>query len=885
MIEERQHLIINKYFLFALLILITGLTSAQSKVEKNVSRNNYPDILNIKNIPEKQVDWNAFCFSDMGAWYGFALPNDANKNHYGSFIGPFMMTDGKWLGASVAKLNLYEKKTGNQIDLSKCDSANISYFPGLLKQVIYCKEYKITLELIFVSNKTALQKVNIKNISSVNSEFCVGWSGNVFDDKTKIFPDQSNLKISFGHRNMNMYVLFNLSNECVETNISNEKAYTVKYPDAITLKPEEEYNNTMAFSLDMGDGDKESILKAASALKNQGKYFAENEKRWNGYHSKIFESLKNEYSTIEYKRLAVKSLETLILNWKCAYKDLKHDGLFPSAAIHYFNGFWAWDSWKHAAALAVFAPDIAKDQVRTMFDYQTNEGMVPDVIYADSVENNNLDTKPPLAAWAVFEIYKSDKDINFIKEMYPKLVKYHKWWYSYRDHDANGMCEYGGTVDSLIAAKWESGMDNAIRFDDRKMVKNKDGAYSMDLESVDLNSYLYKEKLVLADMLSILGKQEEAAVYRNEAEALKSKINRMMFDEASGYYYDIDLSTKEKIKIPGPEGWIPLWSGAAEKKEAKAVRGIMMDEKIFNSFVPLGTAAVNNPKLNAEGYWRGPVWFDQAYFGIKGLQNYGYTEEGKTLINKLITNAKGILNDNAPLRENYNPLNGSGLESNHFSWTAAHILLLLWGQIMSLLYKGEDMQEKNNFIHPYIPNTVPHVKQKMLTEIGVSSVDELYNSIPENLRFNKKMNLPDPIFSEYELKKHIEQILNKNKSTDEYISFLGGGCAPHYVPAICDEINHRSEFLTAYAGEPYEDHGRFQTLFEYQSLMAELLDVEVVNVPNFDWGQAASTSIRMIQRASGRNEILVSEYTSPNRLSVITNYCHPVYEDCVSETQ
>jgi len=56
------------------------------------------------------------------------------------------------------------------------------------------------------------------------------------------------------------------------------------------------------------------------------------------------------------------------------------------------------------------------------------------------------------------------------------------------------------------------------------------------------------------------------------------------------------------------------------------------------------------------------------------------------------------------------------------------------------------------------------------------------------------------------------------------------------------EINQRSEFLTAYAGEPYADHGRFQALFEYQSLMAELLDVDVVNVPTYDWAQAAATS-------------------------------------------
>lgn len=186
------------------------------------------------------------------------------------------------------------------------------------------------------------------------------------------------------------------------------------------------------------------------------------------------------------------------------------------------------------------------------------------------------------------------------------------------------------------------------------------------------------------------------------------------------------------------------------------------------------------------------------------------------------------------------------------------------------------MSNNRNHVHPYIPNSVPSVKKQMLKEIGVKSVNELYQDIPLSLRLNYQMNLPEPITSEFELKKHVEDILNKNKSCKEYISFLGGGCSPHYVPVICDEINHRAEFLTAYAGEPYEDHGRFQALFEYQSLMAELLDVEVVNVPTFDWGQAASTSCRMAQRITNRNTILISKFISPDRLMVIKNYCHPL---------
>ncbi|MFX0184874.1 MAG: aminomethyl-transferring glycine dehydrogenase, partial [Candidatus Hodarchaeota archaeon] len=118
------------------------------------------------------------------------------------------------------------------------------------------------------------------------------------------------------------------------------------------------------------------------------------------------------------------------------------------------------------------------------------------------------------------------------------------------------------------------------------------------------------------------------------------------------------------------------------------------------------------------------------------------------------------------------------------------------------------MSKKKKFIHPYIPNSVPEIKAQMLEEIGVKDIEELYREIPEDLRFKGELNLPEPLSSEYALRRHMEQILSKNQTCQEYISFLGGGCWQHYVPTICDEINQRSEFLTAYAGEPYEDHGR-----------------------------------------------------------------------------
>jgi glycine dehydrogenase subunit 1 len=186
------------------------------------------------------------------------------------------------------------------------------------------------------------------------------------------------------------------------------------------------------------------------------------------------------------------------------------------------------------------------------------------------------------------------------------------------------------------------------------------------------------------------------------------------------------------------------------------------------------------------------------------------------------------------------------------------------------------MEKKEKIVYPYIPNSHEDVQQEMLEEIGMDSFEELLNKIiPRELQYRGPLNLPKSLLSEYELKRHVEGILAKNKSCGEYLCFLGGGTWPHYVPAICDEIASRGEFLTAYAGEPYEDHGRWQALFEYESLMAELLDMDVVSVPIYSWGHATGTSLRMASRITGRKEVLVVDTISPERRKIVENYMEP----------
>lgn len=190
--------------------------------------------------------------------------------------------------------------------------------------------------------------------------------------------------------------------------------------------------------------------------------------------------------------------------------------------------------------------------------------------------------------------------------------------------------------------------------------------------------------------------------------------------------------------------------------------------------------------------------------------------------------------------------------------------------------------------HPYIPNSVLEVQEQMLKELGINTLEDLHAEVPDAIKLKDNLNIPEAFGSEYELRRHVEDLLSKNMNCRDNLSFLGGGCWQHYVPAVCDEINSRGEFLTAYGGEPYNDHGRFQTLFEYQSLVAELVDMEVVNVPTMDWPQAVSTTVRMASRITSRKEVLIPKLLETEKRLIMKNYCSPditlVEVDYIPET-
>lgn len=174
-------------------------------------------------------------------------------------------------------------------------------------------------------------------------------------------------------------------------------------------------------------------------------------------------------------------------------------------------------------------------------------------------------------------------------------------------------------------------------------------------------------------------------------------------------------------------------------------------------------------------------------------------------------------------------------------------------------------------IHPYLPNTEEDLKL-MLDSIGVSSVNDLFKIIPENVRVEGELNL-DTAQSEIEIRRQVQALANKNKSIDELTCFLGAGSYDHYIPTTVKHIVSRSEFYTAYTPyQPEISQGTLQSVWEYQSMMCLLTGMDVSNVSMYDGPTAAAEGAILATTSQRRGKILVSETVNPETKEVLESY-------------
>lgn len=171
----------------------------------------------------------------------------------------------------------------------------------------------------------------------------------------------------------------------------------------------------------------------------------------------------------------------------------------------------------------------------------------------------------------------------------------------------------------------------------------------------------------------------------------------------------------------------------------------------------------------------------------------------------------------------------------------------------------------------YIPMTAQD-RQAMLDAMGIASVNELFADIPEHLRMSRDLNLP-PALAEAELTRHMKALASKNVNLEDTVSFMGGGVYDHHIPAIVKHLTSRGEFLTAYT--PYQaeiSQGVLQSIFEYQTLIAELTGMEAANASMYDGATALAEAALMACNATRREIVVLPDNLHPEWKEVCELY-------------
>ncbi|HHY66379.1 MAG TPA: aminomethyl-transferring glycine dehydrogenase subunit GcvPA [Alicyclobacillus sp.] len=172
----------------------------------------------------------------------------------------------------------------------------------------------------------------------------------------------------------------------------------------------------------------------------------------------------------------------------------------------------------------------------------------------------------------------------------------------------------------------------------------------------------------------------------------------------------------------------------------------------------------------------------------------------------------------------------------------------------------------------YLPHTEED-RRRMMAVLGISDIEELFDDIPEEVRFRGALQVPERL-SEVELDRHMTELAGENRPAAEMACFLGAGAYDHHVPAVVDAIIGRSEFYTSYTPyQPEISQGILQAIFEYQTMVCELLGMEVSNASMYDGASATAEAALAACAATRRSRVWVSDLLNPAYRRVICTYC------------
>ena len=293
---------------------------------------------------------------------------------------------------------------------------------------------------------------------------------------------------------------------------------------------------------------------------------------------------------------------------------------------------WLWDSAFHAMGYKYLDPQWGRDCILSVLSIQAPDGFVAHMAQPDG-DTSDI-TQPPVLAWAALDVHRYDPDRGFLKSAYPGLCRYIEWDLASLDPDGDGLAAYGGG---------DSGMDNSPRFD-------RDVPH---MGSLCLNCFLVSDMRALAEIAHELGLADDAVGWQARADALAALINKDLWDEESGFYYDKGKSGR-LIKIKTEAGFTPLFAGVAPAERAARLVQHLTNPNEFWTPMPLPSVSADEATYS-DDMWRGPVWVNYSFFLVQGLLRYGFDDVAAELTRLTVDEVVRLYEAEGVIYEFYDP--------------------------------------------------------------------------------------------------------------------------------------------------------------------------------------------------------------------------------------
>ena len=359
---------------------------------------------------------------------------------------------------------------------------------------------------------------------------------------------------------------------------------------------------------------------------------------------------------------------------------------------------WLWDSCFHAIVLSHISVEDAKKELLSIFSHQFENGMLPHMIYWEKMDVINFKwgkdhtssiTQPPMVALAAKKIYDKDKDIDFLKKIYPHLYHFYNYILSERDPRRHHLA-------SIINPD-ESGEDNSPRFDAllglsaKQTIKENlerrlelveklktcefDAPFCMKhffwAKDVPFNAILAKNLKVLSEISNVLGYKEDSIRYAEESLHVMRAMRELMME--NGLFWPTYGENYAKLKVKTWALFSPLFAGISTADEArKLVDEYLMNPAEFNCEYLVPSVSKNDPSYDPVGFWRGPTWIAVNWFVWRGLKDYGMKKESEMIRQKSIE-----LIMKSGFREYFHPDTGEGFGADEFTWGTLVVDMML----------------------------------------------------------------------------------------------------------------------------------------------------------------------------------------------------------------